>query len=54
MRNTSYVHNVSYRIFENRIIFSNDFVETNSTGASVMNHPFWAARVSMRCKILTN
>ncbi|MFL2798046.1 MAG: hypothetical protein ACJZ89_00405 [Paracoccaceae bacterium] len=54
MGNTSYVHNVSYRIFENRVIFSNDFVETNSIGASVMNHPFWAAQVSKRCKILKN
>ena len=51
MGNTSYVHSVSYRIFGNKVVLSNGFVETNSMGASVMNHPFWAAQVSNHCQI---
>ena len=51
MGNTSYVHSVSYRIFRNKVVLSNGFVETNSMGASVMNHPFWAAQVSKHCQI---
>ena len=51
MGNTSYVHSVSYQTFCNKVVFSNDFVENNSMGASVMNHPFWAAQVSKHCQI---
>ena len=51
MGNTSYVHSVSYQTFGNKVVFSNDFVKNNSIGASVMNHPFWAAQVSKHCQI---
>ena len=51
MGNTSYVHSVSYQTFGNKVVFSNDFVKNNSMGASVMNHPFWAAQVSKHCQI---